>query len=92
MIDGEFEMIALATSALPEQQRELVRCLVSEGRPPEEAAKLAGYHLKSVYRTLRLPAVAVSGLWERMRSEPNVGTFERFTDTDPTGSLLGFRY
>jgi HPt (histidine-containing phosphotransfer) domain-containing protein len=53
-------MIALATSALPEQQRELVRCLVSEGRPPEEAAKLAGYHPKSVYRTLRLPAVAAA--------------------------------
>jgi phage terminase small subunit len=53
-------MIALAVSALTEQQRELVRCLVSEGRPPEEAAKLAGYHPKSVYRTLRLPAVAAA--------------------------------
>src|SRR3954468_5289747 len=53
-------MIALAVSALTEQQRELVRCLVSEGRPPEDAAKLAGYHPKSVYRTLRLPAVAAA--------------------------------
>ena len=53
-------MTALAVSALTEQQRELVRCLVSEGRPPEEAAKLAGYHPKSVYRTLRLPAVAAA--------------------------------
>lgn len=53
-------MTALAVSALTEQQRELVRCLVSEGRAPEEAAKLAGYHPKSVYRTLRLPAVAAA--------------------------------
>jgi phage terminase small subunit len=57
---GGFDMTALAVSALTEQQRELVRCLVSEGRPPEEAAKLAGYHPKSVYRTLRLPAVAAA--------------------------------
>src|SRR3954468_1470090 len=53
-------MIALAVSALTEQQRELVRYLVVEGRPPEEAARLAGYHPKSVYRTLRLPAVAAA--------------------------------
>jgi hypothetical protein len=33
---------------------------VVEGRAPEEAAKLAGYHPKSVYRTLRLPAVAAA--------------------------------
>lgn len=32
---------ALAVYDLTEQQRELVRCPVSEGRPPEEAAKLA---------------------------------------------------
>jgi hypothetical protein len=53
-------MTALTVSALTEQQRELVRCLVVEGRAPEEAAKLAGYHPKSVYRTLRLPAVAAA--------------------------------
>lgn len=34
--------------------------IVVEGKPPEEAAKLAGYHPKSVYRTLRLPAVAAA--------------------------------
>ena len=56
---GEF-IIALTASGLTEQQRELVRYLVVEGKPPEEAAKLAGYHPKSAYRTLRLPAVAAA--------------------------------
>src|SRR3954471_17041987 len=53
-------MAALAVSALNEQQRELVKYIVVEGKPPEEAAKLAGYHPKSAYRTLRLPAVAAA--------------------------------
>ena len=53
-------MTALTASGLTEQQRELVRYLVVEGKPPEEAAKLAGYHPKSAYRTLRLPAVAAA--------------------------------
>jgi hypothetical protein len=39
---GEINMTALTVSALTEQQRDLVRYLVGEGRPPEEAAKLAG--------------------------------------------------
>jgi len=52
---------ALTISAsLTEQQRELVRYMIVEGKPPEEAAKLAGYHPKSAYRTLRLPAVAAA--------------------------------
>jgi len=51
-------MTALAiTASLTEQQRELVRYMIVEGKPPEEAAQLAGYHPKSAYRTLRLPAV-----------------------------------
>src|ERR1700753_1630333 len=45
---------------LTEQQRELVRFIVVEGWPPEEAAKLAGYHPKSVYRTMRNPAVVAA--------------------------------
>ena len=53
-------MTALTASGLTEQQRELVRYLVVEGKPPEEAAKLAGYHPKSAYRTLLLPAVAAA--------------------------------
>ena len=53
-------MTALTVSGLTEQQRALVKYLVVEGKPPEEAAKLAGYHPKSAYRTLRLPAVAVA--------------------------------
>jgi HPt (histidine-containing phosphotransfer) domain-containing protein len=53
-------MTALTVSGLTEQQAELVRYLVKEGKPPEEAAVLAGYHPKSVYRTLRLPGVAVA--------------------------------
>lgn len=53
-------MTALVSTGLTEQQRELVRCIVIDGRPPEEAATLAGYHPKSVYRTLRLPAVAAA--------------------------------
>lgn len=57
---GKFDMTALAATMLTEQQRELVRYLVGEGKPPEEAAKLAGYHPKSAYRTLRLPAVAAA--------------------------------
>ena len=59
-IYGKINMTALAANMLTEQQREPVRHLVVEGRPPEEAAKLAGYHPKSVYRTLRLPAVAAA--------------------------------
>jgi len=54
-LHGEFIMTALAVSALNEQQRELVKYLVVDGKPLEEAAKLAGYHPKSAYRTLRLP-------------------------------------
>ena len=53
-------MTALTASALTEQQRDLVKYLVVEGKPPEEAAQLAGYHPKSVYRTLRTPAVAAA--------------------------------
>ncbi|MCC8945445.1 hypothetical protein H8A97_10115 [Bradyrhizobium sp. Arg62] len=53
-------MTALVTSDLTEQQRELVRYIVVQGKSPEEAANLAGYHPKSVYRTLRLPAVAAA--------------------------------
>ena len=54
-------MTALTISAsLTEQQRELVRYMIVEGKPPEEAAQLAGYHPKSAYRTLRLPAVAAA--------------------------------
>ena len=53
-------MTALTVSGLTEQQRALVKYLVVEGKPPEEAAKLAGYHPKSAYRTLRLPAVAAA--------------------------------
>ena len=53
-------MTALTASGLTEQQRELVKYLVVDGKPPEEAAKLAGYHPKSAYRTLRLPAVAAA--------------------------------
>ena len=51
-------MKALAALDLTEQQRELVRYIVVEGRRPEEAAELAGYNPKSVYRTLRNPVVA----------------------------------
>ncbi|MVT69944.1 hypothetical protein GPL21_33185 [Bradyrhizobium pachyrhizi] len=53
-------MTALTASDLTEQQRELVRYIVVQGKSPEEAANLAGYHPKSVYRTLRLPAVAAA--------------------------------
>jgi phage terminase small subunit len=54
-------MTALAiTASLTEQQRELVRYIIVEGKLPEEAAQLAGYHPKSAYRTLRLPAVAAA--------------------------------
>jgi phage terminase small subunit len=53
-------MVALIATDLTEQQRDLVRRIVVEGKPPEEAAQLAGYHPKSVYRTLRLPAVAAA--------------------------------
>jgi phage terminase small subunit len=53
-------MTTLTASALTEQQRDLVKYLVVEGKPPEEAAQLAGYHPKSVYRTLRTPAVAAA--------------------------------
>ena len=51
-------MTALTVSGLTEQQRELVRYIVIEGKPLAEAAELAGYHPKSVYKTLRLHAVA----------------------------------
>ncbi|GMO11656.1 hypothetical protein [Bradyrhizobium ottawaense] len=53
-------MTALVACDLNDQQRELVRLIVVDGKPPEDAAKLAGYHPKSVYRTLRLPAVAAA--------------------------------
>lgn len=53
-------MTAVIASGITDQQRELVRYIVVEGRPIEEAATLAGYHPKSVYRTLRLPAVAAA--------------------------------
>lgn len=43
-------MTALVACDLNDQQRELVRLIVVEGKPPEDAAKLAGYHPKSVYR------------------------------------------
>ena len=39
-------MTAIIASGLTEQQRELVKYIVGEGRPPEEAAELAGYHPK----------------------------------------------
>lgn len=51
-------MSALAVVDLTDQQRELVRLIVVEGHRPEEAAELAGYNPKSVYRTLRNPRVA----------------------------------
>lgn len=53
-------MPALTASDITEQQRELVRYIVVQGKSPEEAANLAGYHPKSVYRTLRVPAVAAA--------------------------------
>jgi len=54
-------MTALPTSlGLTEQQHEFVRLLVVEGNSPEEAGRLAGYHPKSVYRTMRTPAVAAA--------------------------------
>jgi hypothetical protein len=53
-------MTALVASGLTEQQHEFVRLLVVEGWPPEEAGRLAGYHPKSVYRTMRTPAVAAA--------------------------------
>ena len=34
--------------------------MIIDGWPPEEAGKLAGYHPKSVYRTLRNPMVAAA--------------------------------
>ncbi|TWA89566.1 phage terminase small subunit [Bradyrhizobium stylosanthis] len=43
---------------LTEQQRDFVRFIVSGGRSPEEAGALCGYHPKSVYRLLKMPAVA----------------------------------
>jgi len=53
-------MPSIAAYDLSEQQRTLVRLIVNEGRRPEEAAELAGYHPKSVYKTMRLPAVAAA--------------------------------
>ncbi|MCA1542234.1 hypothetical protein I6F18_19950 [Bradyrhizobium sp. NBAIM32] len=53
-------MPSIAAHDLTEQQRTLVRLIVNEGRRPEEAAELAGYHPKSVYKTMRLPAVAAA--------------------------------
>src|SRR5262245_42809698 len=53
-------LTAIIASGLTEQQRELVKYIVADGKAPEEAAELAGYHPKSVYRTLRLPAVAAA--------------------------------
>jgi len=48
------------TSELTEQQHEFVRLMVVEGHSPEEAGRLAGYHPKSVYRTMRHPLVAAA--------------------------------
>ncbi|OPY95782.1 hypothetical protein A5906_07390 [Bradyrhizobium sacchari] len=53
-------MPSIASYDLTEQQRTLVRLIANEGRRPEEAAELAGYHPKSVYKTMRLPAVAAA--------------------------------
>ena len=53
-------MSAKAISGLTQQQRELVSNIVVGGKPIEEAAALAGYHPRSVYRTIRLPAVAAA--------------------------------
>ncbi|MCJ9729537.1 DUF1192 family protein [Bradyrhizobium sp. PRIMUS42] len=53
-------MPSIAAYDLSEQQRTLVRLIVNEGRRPEEAAEIAGYHPKSVYKTMRLPAVAAA--------------------------------
>lgn len=53
-------MPSIAAYDLSEQQRTLVRLIVNEGKRPEEAAELAGYHPKSVYKTMRLPAVAAA--------------------------------
>ena len=53
-------MPSIATYDLSEQQRTLVRLIVNDGKKPEEAAELAGYHPKSVYKTMRLPAVAAA--------------------------------
>lgn len=53
-------MGVVAAAGLSEQQRELVRNLVVLGLPPELAAERSGYNPKSVYRTLRIPAVAQS--------------------------------
>lgn len=43
---------------LTDQQADFVRFIVSGGRSPEEAGSLCGYHPKSVYRVLKMPAVA----------------------------------
>lgn len=54
-------MREIAVSAgLSDQQAELVRNLVVLGLPPELAGERSGYHSKSVYRTLRIPAVAAA--------------------------------
>jgi hypothetical protein len=53
-------MPSIAAYDLSDQQRTLVRLIVNEGKRPEEAAELAGYHPKSVYKTMRLPAVAAA--------------------------------
>ena len=53
-------MTAVTLTGLTEQQREFVRFLIVEGKRPEEAGTLAGYHRKSIYKTLRLPAVAAA--------------------------------
>lgn len=53
-------MPSIAAYNLSEQQRTLLRLIVNEGRRPEEAAELSGYHPKSVYKTMRLPAVAAA--------------------------------
>ena len=52
--------MVLARYDLTDQQRTLVRFIVNEGKRPEEAAELAGYHPKSVYKTMRLPSVAAA--------------------------------
>jgi hypothetical protein len=49
-----------ASAGLSDQQAELIRNLVVLGLPPELAGERSGYHPKSVYRTLRIPAVAAA--------------------------------
>ena len=64
-------MRELAVSAgLSDQQAELIHNLVVKGLPVELAAVESGYNAKSVYRTLRIPAVAAA-IAERIKFEFN---------------------